>query len=107
MKLTPPTYLVTAEDVTHGKPDPECYLLGRSRLGLENKSDFLVVEDAPSGIRAGKAAGFKVIGLLTTHSLQQIRDAGADWIVNDLRDVTLRSCDAGLVQIEISNTVVI
>ena len=105
MKLTPPEYLVTAEDVKHGKPDPECYLLGRSRLGLENKPDFLVVEDAPSGVRAGKAAGFKVIGLLTTHSLQQIGDAGADWIVKDLRDVMLKSYDASVVQIEMRNTV--
>ena len=105
MKLAHPRYMVTAEDVKNGKPDPECYLLGRSRLGFANESDILVVEDAPSGIRAGKAAGFKVIGLLTTHSLQQVRAAGADWIIKDLRDVALKGYEAGLVQVEIRNTV--
>jgi len=98
--------MVVAEDVEVGKPDPSCYLLGRSRLGLENTSNILVVEDAPSGIRAGKAAGFKVIGLVTTHSLQQVQDAGADWIVRDLRDVAVKKSKEGVVEIEISNAYV-
>ena len=103
MKLAHPKHMVVAEDVENGKPDPSCYLLGRSRLGLENTSNILVVEDAPSGIRAGKAAGFKVIGLLTTHSLQQVRDAGADWIVRDLRDVAVKGTGGEIVEIEITN----
>jgi glycerol 3-phosphatase-1 len=103
MKLTLPKHMVVAEDVENGKPDPSCYLLGRSRLGLENASNILVVEDAPSGIRAGKAAGFKVIGLVTTHSLQQVRDAGADWIVRDLRDVAVKGTGGEIVEIEITN----
>jgi glycerol 3-phosphatase-1 len=103
MKLAHPKHMVVAEDVENGKPDPSCYLLGRSRLGLENTSNILVVEDAPSGIRAGKAAGFKVIGLVTTHSLQQVRDAGADWIVRDLRDVAIKGTGGEIVEIEITN----
>jgi glycerol-1-phosphatase len=103
MELAHPKRMVVAEDVENGKPDPSCYLLGRSRLGLENTSNILVVEDAPSGIRAGKAAGFKVIGLVTTHSLQQVRDAGADWIVRDLRDVAVKGTEGEIVEIEITN----
>ena len=103
MKLVHPKHMVVAEDVEKGKPDPSCYLLGQSRLGLEHTSNILVVEDAPSGIRAGKAAGFKVIGLATTHSLQQVRDAGADWIVRDLRDVAVQKSGEGVVEIEITN----
>jgi len=103
MKLVHPKHMVVAEDVENGKPDPSCYLLGRSRLGLENTSNILVVEDAASGIRAGKAAGFKVVGLVTTHSLQQVRDAGADWIVRDMRDVAVKGTGAQVVEIEIRN----
>jgi glycerol 3-phosphatase-1 len=103
MKLAHPKHMVVAEDVENGKPDPSCYLLGRSRLGLDDTSNILVVEDAPSGIRAGKAAGFKVIGLVTTHSLQQVRDAGADWIVRDLRDVAVKGTGREIVEIEITN----
>lgn len=47
----------------------------------------LVVEDAPSGIRAGKAAGFHVLALMTTHPAAALEEAGADWVVRDLRSV--------------------
>jgi glycerol 3-phosphatase-1 len=67
---------------------------------------MIVVEDAPSGVRAGKAAGFKVIGLTTTHSIGQVKEAGADWIVQDLRSVTLKGFADGVIQVEISNALV-
>jgi beta-phosphoglucomutase-like phosphatase (HAD superfamily) len=44
----------------------------------------LVFEDAPSGIRSGRAAGCKTVGLLTTHSREQIESAQPDFIVKDL-----------------------
>lgn len=101
--LTHPKILVVAEDVELGKPDPRCYLLGRKKLGLEESTSIVVLEDAPSGIKAGKSAGFKVIALATTHSLDKLWDAGADWIVEDLRSVSVKSVVDGRVQIEIRN----
>ncbi|KKA24014.1 2-deoxyglucose-6-phosphate phosphatase [Rasamsonia emersonii CBS 393.64] len=102
LKLAHPKFLVVAEDVEQGKPDPQCYLLGRSRLGLGESTSILVVEDAPSGIKAGKAAGFKVVALETTHTIQQLKDAGADWIVKDLRSIGLKAVN-GKVEIEIKD----
>ena len=103
MKLARPKILVVAQDVEIGKPDPRCYLLGRKKLGLEDSTNIVVLEDAPSGIKAGKAAGFKVIALKTTHSLEKLQAAGADWIVEDLRSVSVKAVVDGRVQIEISN----
>ncbi|KAK5100592.1 DL-glycerol-3-phosphatase [Lithohypha guttulata] len=103
LKLAEPKRMVTAEDVDNGKPDPACYLLGRSRLELDNETDLIVVEDAPAGIRAGKAAGFRVIGLTTTHTLEQVKEAGADWILQDLSSVTMKAYQERRIQIEVRN----
>lgn len=103
LKLAEPKTMVTAEEVDNGKPDPTCYLLGRQRLGIRDGSSVIVFEDAPSGIQAGKAAGFKVIGLATTHSLDQVREAGADWIVRDLSSVTIKKFEGAQVQLEITD----
>lgn len=104
MGLPYPEKLVSAEDVKVGKPDPTCYRLGTERLGLNPKATMLVLEDAPAGIRAGKAAGYKVVGLTTTHSIKQVKEAGADWILKDLSSVRYLGRDekTGSVMIEIS-----
>ena len=107
MNLAHPKHMVLAEDVENGKPDPACYLLGRQRLGLAAERELLVIEDAPSGIKAGKAAGFKVVGLLTTHTIDQIRTAGADWIVRDLQSLTLKRYANGSVEVEIRDGLVL
>ncbi|KAF2266873.1 2-deoxyglucose-6-phosphate phosphatase 2 [Lojkania enalia] len=109
LKLAHPRNIVVAEDVANGKPDPACYLLGRTKLDLPHKEpSILVLEDAPAGVKAGKAAGFKVVGLATTHSLEQLQDAGADWIVRDMRSVMLKGFDksSGEAQIEILDALV-
>ncbi|PWY95410.1 HAD-like protein [Aspergillus sclerotioniger CBS 115572] len=94
--LVRPSILVTAKDVQIGKPDPQGYLLGRDRLGLGvEKSRVLVVEDAPAGIRAGKAAGFEVLAVRTSHSLEELSLAGPDWIVEDLRSVRVVGVQGG------------
>ena len=106
MELAQPKNLVTAEDVLNGKPDPTCYQLGETKLGLQEKKPSIVVfEDAPAGIRSGKAAGFTVVALFTTHKLEQLVEAGADYIVQDMRSVSLKSWDkvTGQGELEITD----
>ena len=106
MKLAHPKNLVTAEDVLNGKPDPTCYQMGAKKLLLQQKEPSIVVfEDAPAGVRSGKAAGFVVVGLYTTHTLEQLVEAGADYIVKDMQSVTLKSWDraSGVGEIQITD----
>ncbi len=86
--LPMPLHLVTAADVQRGKPDPEPYIRGAERLGLAPQ-DCVVMEDAPAGIRAGKAAQASVIAVRTTAEDSELSAAGADWIVKDLDSVRL------------------
>jgi mannitol-1-/sugar-/sorbitol-6-phosphatase len=65
--LPVPKVLVTADQVANGKPHPEPYLTGAERLGF-NPGECLVVEDAPAGIQAARAAGMKVIGMASTYA---------------------------------------
>jgi mannitol-1-/sugar-/sorbitol-6-phosphatase len=76
-----PAQMVTSNDIVNGKPSPEPYLKGAELLGLA-AADCVVVEDAPAGIRSGKAAGARVIAVQTTERDSLLREAGADWIVN-------------------------
>jgi sugar-phosphatase len=62
-----PPVMVTAEDVSHGKPAPDCFLLAARRLGVE-PGHCLVWEDAPSGIAAAEAAGATVVVVTATHA---------------------------------------
>jgi sugar-phosphatase len=61
-----PPVLITSEDVTIGKPDPQCYELAAQKLGV-NASECLVFEDADVGIAAARAAGATVIVVTETH----------------------------------------
>jgi sugar-phosphatase len=61
-----PDVVVTAEDVKHGKPAPDCFLLAAKRLGVD-AADCLVFEDAPAGISAAKAAGASVAVVTAAH----------------------------------------
>jgi mannitol-1-/sugar-/sorbitol-6-phosphatase len=90
-----PAKLITSNDITHGKPHPDPYLKGASVLGLPPE-ECVVVEDVPAGIRAGKAAGAKVIAFTTTVQETVLREAGADWILNNCSDIRLRGCSKGL-----------
>jgi sugar-phosphatase len=71
-----PRVLITAEAVQQGKPHPEAYLSAAVQLGVEPRR-CVVVEDAPAGIRAGRAAGMVVLALLGTHAAHQLRQAHA------------------------------
>jgi mannitol-1-/sugar-/sorbitol-6-phosphatase len=92
--LPRPKHLVTATDVKHGKPDPEPYRKGAQFLGVL-AADCVVIEDAPAGIRAGKAAGARVIALRTTAEDAELLEAGADWIVDDCSSISLDGTAAG------------
>jgi mannitol-1-/sugar-/sorbitol-6-phosphatase len=95
--LLKPKYLVTSTDIKNGKPDPEPYLKGAAKLGLAAK-DCVVLEDAGAGIRAGKAAGARVIGVRSpTATDSELIAAGADWLVNNCADVAVEINSSGLV----------
>lgn len=81
--------MITAFDVTHGKPHPEPYLKAWERSGLKKEQCF-VIENAPLGVRSGKAAGLTVYavntGILTCEDLLQ---AGADAIFDSMAELLL------------------
>jgi mannitol-1-/sugar-/sorbitol-6-phosphatase len=79
-----PKWVVTADQVSKGKPDPEPYLVGARLLGLKPE-ECLVIEDAASGTTAGHAAGCRVLATLFSHSIESL--SAADWIVPSLKDV--------------------
>ncbi len=80
--------MITSGDITRGKPDPEPYLKGTALLQFP-PADCIVIEDAPSGVRSGKAAGARVIALRTTTTDDELHAAGADWIIDDCSAIRL------------------
>jgi sugar-phosphatase len=87
-----PEHLITSTDVQRGKPEPEPYLKAAQILGLP-PADCIVVEDAPAGIRAGQAAGTRVLALRTTAPDLELTQSGATWIINDLASLRLNCSD--------------
>jgi len=87
-RLPVPPTMVTASDVSRGKPDPEPYLKGAASLGLP-ATECLVLEDVPAGIHAGKSAGARVAACATTCPAEELRQAGADWVVKDCRSISV------------------
>jgi beta-phosphoglucomutase len=89
--LPPATFdvCVNGLEVVHKKPDPEIFTMAIQRLDLLPE-DCLVVEDAPNGIRAGKAAGAMCLGLTTSFPAAELQAAGADWTARDLAHVRPR-----------------
>lgn len=73
---------VMGEDVKRGKPDPEPFALGASKLGVPAK-DCLVFEDSLIGVKSGVAAGARVVGVATMQSKAALLEAGATWAVKD------------------------
>lgn len=92
--LPRPKRIVTSGDVQRFKPDPDPYLKGAELLGFA-PADCVVVEDAPAGIRSGRAAGSRVLALRTTEVDALLTAAGATWIVDDLSKAPLGPIRAG------------
>ncbi|HYL96944.1 MAG TPA: HAD family hydrolase [Terriglobales bacterium] len=87
-ELPVPKFFVTSTDIVNGKPHPEPYLKAAGKLGAD-PGQCIVVEDVPSGIRSGKAAGARVIAFPTTVEAGELREAGADWVVRNCEDIAL------------------
>lgn len=81
-----PKKFITSTDIVHGKPNPEPYLKAAALMGFD-PSDCVVFEDAPAGIRSGKAAGATVVAFRTTAPDSELHEAGADYIVNNAASV--------------------
>ena len=99
--LPTPPRIVTCDDVKNGKPDPEPYLTGASLLGVPAPK-CLVFEDAPAGIRAGKAAGALVVAFRTTAPDSELEEAGADWILSGCGSLSVLESDHGSNSIRLS-----
>ncbi len=91
-----PPVVVTADKVANGKPHPEPYLAGAKVLGFA-PAECLVIEDAPAGVKAGKAAGCRVLGVLGSHRAEELMEA--DWRVRSLEDVTAEVVEGGWIRV--------
>ncbi|MGO9481887.1 MAG: HAD family hydrolase [Candidatus Kryptoniota bacterium] len=80
---------VCADDVSHGKPDPEVFLKAASELN-EDAKECVVFEDSLPGVTAAKAAGAACVALLTTTSREVLK--AADYFIEDFLDESLASC---------------
>jgi sugar-phosphatase len=84
--LPMPSVMICAEDISHGKPDPEGYLTAALRLGRGSK-DCIVIEDAPAGIEAAHNAGMRVVAIAATYPADQL--SAADLVVERLTDLSI------------------
>jgi sugar-phosphatase len=88
-----PERIISGDMVERGKPDPEPYRRGAELLGFRPE-DCIVIEDAPSGVGAGKAAGGRVLAVLGTHSAEELNEA--DWVVPSLDELSVVAKADGL-----------
>jgi sugar-phosphatase len=88
--LPRPGLFITANDITHGKPNPEPYLKGATGLGFAPEQ-CIVVEDALAGIASGRGSGARVIAFTTTASIPDVVAAHPDWIVKDCSAIRLEA----------------
>jgi len=92
--------IVSADPNLKHKPAPDCYLRGLELLNERRRDarelplvapECLVIEDAPPGIQSARGAGMRSVGVTTTVSESQLRDAGADIVTPNLGDWTLEA----------------
>jgi mannitol-1-/sugar-/sorbitol-6-phosphatase len=94
--LPVPAKMITADDVTRGKPDPEPYLAGAAALGFEPTA-CIVFEDAPSGIRSAKSGGMMAIAVTTTYRAEELSEA--DMIIPSLHAVRIQIAHSGELEV--------
>ncbi|KAH9458678.1 hypothetical protein MJO28_005764 [Puccinia striiformis f. sp. tritici] len=97
--ITPPKVTITADDprLKNGKPFPDPFILAAECLGFD-PANCLVIEDSPSGIKAGVASGAKTIAVCTSHPFEKISECGAHWLIPTLElvQVEVRKSDGKL-----------
>jgi sugar-phosphatase len=98
-RLPWPQLLVTADDVTHGKPDPEPYLTAAHRAGVAPQR-CVVIEDSIAGVAAGHAAGAQVLALAATHPAAELVEAS--WVIDDLAHIRV-ACGADGIELRITD----
>jgi len=81
---------ISADDITESKPDPTIFLTAANQLGVST-ADCVVIEDAPNGIKAAKAAGMKCIAITTTLSEDKLQDA--DLIINNFDEINHKTIE--------------
>ncbi|MFH1858376.1 MAG: beta-phosphoglucomutase family hydrolase [Candidatus Omnitrophota bacterium] len=82
---------ISGSDITKGKPDPQIFLLAVERLGLSPEA-CIVFEDAALGVEAAKRARMVCVGIDRHGDPERLRKA--DWIVNDLDNVSMDQLEA-------------
>lgn len=92
-RLPPPPVLVPADEIQHGKPHPEGYLEAARQLGVAAER-CVVIEDAPPGLEAARAAGMRAIGVLGTYEREAL--AGADHVIASVAALRVTSRGARL-----------
>ena len=97
-----PKHIITSSDIVHGKPHPEPFLKAAAMLNVA-PGDCVVVEDAPAGIQAGRAAGCRVLALRTTMSDEVLARAHPDWIADSCAALRVVSFTNGKLHLAIAN----
>ncbi len=82
-----PARVVSGDHVAKSKPDPEGYRRGAALLS-RSPGDCVVIKDAPAGVRAGKRAGCRVIGVLSSHAPDELQEA--DWLVQSIGQIAVK-----------------
>jgi sugar-phosphatase len=93
--LPTPGLFITANEITHGKPNAEPYLKGAAGLGFAPER-CIVVEDALAGIASGRNAGARVIAFTTTASITDLVAAKPDWMLKDCSSIRLDASEPTL-----------
>ncbi|CAO3676961.1 unnamed protein product [Rhizopus stolonifer] len=99
-----PNEMATGDKLTYGKPHPEGYLLAAEIIKRDPK-DCIVFEDAPAGVRAAIAAGMQCIACTTTHTIEQLKEAGATVIVDFFTHVRIERQPDGVYTVVINNVI--
>lgn len=82
--------IVSSQDVTEGKPNPQVFLVAAKRLGAE-PGNCVVIEDAVAGVKAAKSAGMYCVAITSTHPREKLKQA--DLVVDTLEMVTVKELE--------------